>query len=406
MMLPKCCTFAFGPHFFPCRGSINGGASSVVLAAHASFASLFRLTPTRKGGRTCSTLFLQCHGRRPSIQRSGYWHSARPTEAVLGGFILPEEGRTCSPKKIRGRRCARPTNTRQRHSGLRSSIFGSTTNSEAIVDGEEPRQEEGLCSEQDRLLGVLEEEPPPAEDNETRAESHEGEGHWDELDESELERLGIQIHVMDGENIQDFHEQLTRAWGTVNVENQQDEYEVDAAALQATLRRAMEVLGCQAWDVGVVLTTDEEVQRLNSQYRGVEASTDILSFPVADMSDEPGVLPEVRIPAEMDLGDMFVSLAYVDRQMVRDRKEATGSEKGEEPHVEEDGAEWWDSRRGVSGAMSKNFDLQDRASMLLIHGLIHLLGYDHETPEDHEAMVRVEEAVLVAVWGDKETHQV
>ena len=64
------------------------------------------------------------------------------------------------------------------------------------MDGEEPRQEEGLCSEQDRLLGVLEEEPPPAEDNETRAESHEGEGHWDELDESELERLGIQIHVM------------------------------------------------------------------------------------------------------------------------------------------------------------------------------------------------------------------
>ena len=44
--------------------------------------------------------------------------------------------------------------------------------------------------------------------------------------------------------------------------------------------------------------------------------------------------------------------------------------------------------------------------MLLIHGLIHLLGYDHETPEDHEAMARVEEAVLVAVWGDKETHQV
>ena len=39
----------------------------------------------------------------------------------------------------------------------------------------------------------------------------------------------------DGENIQDFHEQLTRAWGTVNVENQQDEYEVDAAALQATV---------------------------------------------------------------------------------------------------------------------------------------------------------------------------
>ena len=61
-----------------------------------------------------------------------------------------------------------------------------------------------------------------------------------------------------------------------------------------------------------------------------------------------------------------MSLAYVDRQMVRDRKEATGSEKGEEPHVEEDGAEWWDSRRGVSGAMSKNFDLQVNRYFLLL----------------------------------------
>lgn len=37
--------------------------------------------------------------------------------------------------------------------------------------------------------------------------------------------------------------------------------------------------------------------------------------------------------------------------------------------------------------------------MLLVHGLIHLLGYDHETQEDYEAMVAVEEEVLRAVFG-------
>ncbi|CAN0556511.1 unnamed protein product, partial [Ectocarpus sp. 8 AP-2014] len=85
----------------------------------------------------------------------------------------------------------------------------------------------------------------------------------------------------------------------------------------------------------------------------------------------------------MDLGDMFISLAYVDRQIERDREEQAAAEE-----------EWWDSERGVSGAMSRVFDVQERASMLLVHGLIHLLGYDHETESDYKAMVAVEEEVL------------
>lgn len=38
--------------------------------------------------------------------------------------------------------------------------------------------------------------------------------------------------------------------------------------------------------------------------------------------------------------------------------------------------------------------------MLLVHGLIHLLGYDHETEQDYEAMVELEEKVLAAVFVD------
>lgn len=40
---------------------------------------------------------------------------------------------------------------------------------------------------------------------------------------------------------------------------------------------------------------------------------------------------------------------------------------------------------------------QERVSLLIVHGLIHLLGYDHETDEDFEAMVAVEERVLEAI---------
>lgn len=56
---------------------------------------------------------------------------------------------------------------------------------------------------------------------------------------------------------------------------------------------------------------------------------------------------------------MFVSLAYVDRQMARDREEMEAA-LGREDEIDfpEDGTEWWDRNRGVSGAMSRSFDLQ------------------------------------------------
>lgn len=80
---------------------------------------------------------------------------------------------------------------------------------------------------------------------------------------------------------------------------------------------------------------------------------------------------QARFPAEMDLGDMFISLAYVDRQIERDREEETdaarvtvdGGNTALEEEEEED-EEWWDRERGVSGAMSRVFDVQ--VSLLLV----------------------------------------
>lgn len=69
---------------------------------------------------------------------------------------------------------------------------------------------------------------------------------------------------------------------------------------------------------------------------------------------------QVRFPAEMDLGDMFISLAYVDRQIGRDKKEEEAAAAAASAEGDGDGEEqeWWDSERGVSGAMSRVFDVQ------------------------------------------------
>lgn len=68
---------------------------------------------------------------------------------------------------------------------------------------------------------------------------------------------------------------------------------------------------------------------------------------------------KVRHPAEMDLGDMYISLAYVDRQIALDREDAAAAEVAS---VGESAGEEWPlpKDRGVSGAMADVFDLQVR----------------------------------------------
>jgi rRNA maturation RNase YbeY len=52
---------------------------------------------------------------------------------------------------------------------------------------------------------------------------------------------------------------------------------------------------------------------------------------------------------------------------------------------------------GVSKAMAKVFTLEERIPLLLIHGTLHLLGYDHETPEDWAAMTQRESEIIAGL---------
>lgn len=114
-----------------------------------------------------------------------------------------------------------------------------------------------------------------------------------------------------------------------------------------------------ATEVDVTIVDDEEIHALNRDYRGVDRPTDVLSFALdeeAEESDEPEL---VDAPEEHLLGDIIISAETAQRQ---------GEEFGH--------------------------GLEREIVYLAVHGLLHLLGYDHMTEADKAVMRAKEEEAL------------
>lgn len=109
----------------------------------------------------------------------------------------------------------------------------------------------------------------------------------------------------------------------------------------ATIKKALDAVFSQhaarQGDVCVLLTEDDEMRDLNRQFRDLDESTDVLTFPSA--------MPPI-------LGDIAISVPYAERQA---------------------------SKRGVS--------LKQEIGFLTIHGGLHLLGFDDESEDDRRVMV-------------------
>ena len=110
-------------------------------------------------------------------------------------------------------------------------------------------------------------------------------------------------------------------------------------------------------EVSVSFVDEDEIQALNDEYRGVCNVTDVLSFPCDD--------PYEADPAEelIELGDIVICPSVIDEQ----RHEF-----------------------GTS--------FEQEASLMTVHSVLHLLGYDHMEPEEREEMEAFEKEILEA-WG-------
>lgn len=136
----------------------------------------------------------------------------------------------------------------------------------------------------------------------------------------------------------------------IDIQNEKP-YPVNAARLQQAVQMVLESHEIVAESgLTIVITSNDQVASLNRQYRGIDAPTDVLSFP-ADQPLLPGEAPY--------LGDLVIAYPYALAQAEREGHYA-----------------------------------DDSFCLLVVHGTLHLLGYDHDTPENRVAMWTVQADML------------
>lgn len=103
-------------------------------------------------------------------------------------------------------------------------------------------------------------------------------------------------------------------------------------------------------DLTIVLTDDERIQELNRDYLGIDAPTDVLSFPASETDPETG---------SPYLGDILISLPYAARS-----------------------------------AAKAGHSLEAEVQLLVVHGVLHLLGHDHAKAREKARMWKAQAEIL------------
>lgn len=115
-------------------------------------------------------------------------------------------------------------------------------------------------------------------------------------------------------------------------------------------------------ELGLVITSQERVRQLNKQYRGKDVPTDVLAFYMTSAAGETFVVPPDRV---RHLGEVIISYPQV-----------------------------------VIQAEEQHHSVERELAILIIHGVLHLLGYDHEEPGQGREMREREKEILSQVVLD------
>ena len=138
-------------------------------------------------------------------------------------------------------------------------------------------------------------------------------------------------------------------------------------AIKHLLEGALKYLGqpVSQLEMSLSIVSPQQIQELNKSFRGVDSATDVLSFPTVD-NPERKVLKASEFASDvnpdthkLNIGDVIIC-----------------------------------RERAIEQAQEYGHSVKREMSFLALHGLLHLLGYDHIEPDDEEQMTRLQNDIL------------
>ena len=133
-----------------------------------------------------------------------------------------------------------------------------------------------------------------------------------------------------------------------------DNYQVDFkySYLKKVIKRTLKHEKVENAYFSIIFVNEEEIKKINKEYRGIDKVTDVISFALEDSKDT--INNDLRI-----LGDIYICIP-----------------------------------RMLEQAKNYGHSIKRELSFLTIHGLLHLLGYDHMEKEDEKEMFALQELIL------------
>lgn len=153
----------------------------------------------------------------------------------------------------------------------------------------------------------------------------------------------------------------------INVSVEHGEDLVAGLDLEGLATFVLEQMKCPPnTDVSISFVTDERIHELNRDYRGIDRPTDVLSFECDNVPFEDESFDDA---AEYELGDVIIATDVAERQ------------------THEYGTTF-----------------EEEVTLLTVHGLLHLCGYDHIKDEDAVVMEALERK-LIGAWNDQRAQE-
>ncbi|MBD3231299.1 rRNA maturation RNase YbeY [Candidatus Dependentiae bacterium] len=142
------------------------------------------------------------------------------------------------------------------------------------------------------------------------------------------------------------------------IKNNIKKIKINESLIKKNVAKILDLLGYKNFDIGILFTTNKTIKKFNQKYRQKNNPTDILSFPYHE-NLKPGQKIKISTIDDQNLGDIIISLEYAKIK-----------------------------------SENLNISLQNHLKNLIVHGIAHLLGYDHQTEKDYKLMHAFEKKLL------------